>query len=429
MAVQVLFIRKTTLAPEEYRANFTITDNEIIDTITSAEALGITTLMPAIYLRLQRAPLDLLEREGVLRFIGTDESGEAITAWEQLRRLTGVSNSTLSKALKWLHSRGVIGYDAHKNGIGIRIFLNRAASSIRRREGQKNLRLVGTPQSIAPAPQNGTAFKEHDSKIDLDNCINPRACARDDSQACNETLSPMSAREAQTNEVPHLRAFPHPTARAGREVATVLAQQIITELRTEIATATKRQADNTREWFLNYGLPKATRVAQRETYDLLRSYGVIAKKPQSSGRVGQGCEPPQQGREGETTAAFLAETIERLRQVAAASVVSEETPLRGVCQSAATELSKLHDLIIAGQMLAPEEIETKLRATDEALIRALWEAADPSDRKAMLQSARAELRKYESRMEASVFDDTVWRRAAARLREERRLPHLSLFYV
>ena len=138
MSGQALFIRKTTLAPEEYRANFTITDNEIIDTITSAEALGVTTLMPAIYLRLQRAPLDLLEREGVLRFTGTDESGEEITAWAQLRRLTGVSNSTLSKAIKWLHNRGVIGYDAHKNGIGIRIFLNRAASSIRLRTGQKN---------------------------------------------------------------------------------------------------------------------------------------------------------------------------------------------------------------------------------------------------------------------------------------------------
>lgn len=427
MSGQTQFIRKTTLAPEEYRANFTITDNEIIDTITSAEALSVTTLMPAIYLRLQRAPREVLEREGVLRLTGSDQGGKAITAWEQLCKLTGVSNSTLSKALKWLHNRGVIGYDAHKNGIGIRIFLNRAASSIRRRDGQKNLRLVGTPPSIAPAPQNGTAFKEHDSKTDLDNDINPRACARNDSPVCNEAPTPLSASEPPAAPVLQLSAVPAPGA--GKEGSAALAQQIITELRTEIATATKRQADNTREWFLNYGLPKATRIAQRETYDLLAAYGVIAKKPQSAGRVGQNCELPQQGREEEKIAAFLVEASAQLRQVAAASVVSEEVTLRSACQSAGTELSRLHDLIIAGQKLTPEEIETKLVAIDERVIRSLWEAADQADCEALLRSARAELQKYEARMEANVFDDTVRRRAAARLREQHRLPHLSLFYV
>lgn len=428
MSGQTQFIRKTTLAPEEYRANFTITDNEIIDTITSAEALSVTTLMPAIYLRLQRAPLDLLEREGVLRFTGGDEEGKAMTAWEQLCKLTGVSNSTLSKALKWLHNRGVIGYDAHKNGIGIRIFLNRAASSIRRRDGQKNLRLVGTPASVAPAPQNGTAFKEHGSKTDLDNDINPRADARNDSPVCNELLPPPSASEIRPAATSHLKAVPHSTVTREREVPTALAQEIIAELRAEIAKAANRQADNTREWFLNYGLPKATRVAQRETYDLLRAYGVITKKPQSTACIGQNSEPPQQGREGDKIAAFLTEAREQLRQ-AAAFEAPEVMTLRSICQSTDTELSRLQDLIVADQKLTPEEIETELVVIDKAIIQKLWEAADDADREAMLRSARAELQKYEARMEASVFEDAVWRRAAARLREQHRLPHLSLFYA
>src|SRR3712207_9352069 len=68
--------------------------------------------------------------------------------------LLGCGNTTAKKALDWMHARGLIGYYAGKNGAGIRIFINRAAASIGRRGGQKNLRLVRTPAQASRTPRS-----------------------------------------------------------------------------------------------------------------------------------------------------------------------------------------------------------------------------------------------------------------------------------
>ena len=158
------FIRRTTLGEDEYRVNFRQIDCDVLDTLSSDEACTVTSLMCKIYVRLIRAPLSCYEREGVLHFTGEDRAGAMLTAWDQLREVTGVANSTLSKALAWMHKTGIIGYDARKNGIGIRIFINRAAASIRCRDGKKNLRLVPTPPNNSPAPPDGAPFKEETSE-------------------------------------------------------------------------------------------------------------------------------------------------------------------------------------------------------------------------------------------------------------------------
>ena len=62
------FIRKTQLAPGEYRKNFHQLDHDILMAITSPEADQITPLMSKIYLRLTAAPAQHWERDGVLRF-------------------------------------------------------------------------------------------------------------------------------------------------------------------------------------------------------------------------------------------------------------------------------------------------------------------------------------------------------------------------
>jgi hypothetical protein len=46
--------------------------------------------------------------------------------------------------------------------------------------------------------------------------------------------------------------------------------------------------------------------------------------------------------------------------------------------------------------------------------QAIWATTDPSDRQILLDSARAELRSYETRMEREFFEETVRRRATAR---------------
>jgi ribosomal protein S25 len=76
------------------------------------------------------------EREGVLRIEAEVRDEKLVKAWSVLCELVGVASATASKALRWMHEQGIIGYFSGKNGVGLRIFLNRAASSIGVRQGQ-----------------------------------------------------------------------------------------------------------------------------------------------------------------------------------------------------------------------------------------------------------------------------------------------------
>ncbi|HMF58337.1 MAG TPA: hypothetical protein VK619_18480, partial [Pyrinomonadaceae bacterium] len=139
------FVRRTQLSANEYHKNFFKLDGEIITAVTSEEADKVTPLMSKIYLRLVNAPAQYWEREGVLRFEAEPREGKQVKAWDALCEVVGVASATANKAVTWLHDSGIIGYFAGKNGVGIRIFLNRASSSIGVRAsslGQKILRFA-----------------------------------------------------------------------------------------------------------------------------------------------------------------------------------------------------------------------------------------------------------------------------------------------
>jgi hypothetical protein len=174
MAMQALaigqrFVRRTTLNSNEYRTNFRQIDCDVISTLVSEEASKITPLMSKIYLALINASSDYWEREGVVRLTGREGEGGWQTAWERLIKLVGVASATARKALEWMIEQGVIGYHAGKNGVGIRIFINRAASSIGQKpdHGQKHLRLVPASAADSRASAGEVPFK--DSFAILDN--------------------------------------------------------------------------------------------------------------------------------------------------------------------------------------------------------------------------------------------------------------------
>lgn len=438
------FVRRTTLEENEYRVNFKQIDSDVLDALASDEACSVTPLMCKIYVRLIRAPLCCYEREGVLHLIGEDEAGKSLTAWQRLCKLTGVANSTLSKALAWMNKTGIIGYDARKNGVGIRIFINRAAASIRCRDSQKNLRLVPAPSADSPAPQNGAPFKEGILKRDLEIEINPCARAQEETTVCKGAAAPEQIAADKERAaaprpcpielaVPQSREVPPTRPPADAALNAFLIRQLVNQLKPEITAAIGRETSNLKDWFLNRALPKAARVAQRESYDLLRAYGVIAKKPGHSASVGQNNTRPEagQGREAETNSisAFIAEASQILQQL---STRAESPGLSAPCQIASRELDGLRDQLIAGELLMPEKVESRLAAIEDALSKAVWaawEASDPAECDLVLKAARAELREYETRLEREAFADTVQRRIAAKLRERFQLPPLSLFYL
>lgn len=430
------FVRRTVLNEDEYRVNFKQIDCEILDTLASDEACAVTPSISKIYLRLLRAPLAYWEREGVLHFVGEERAGQVLTAWEQLHQLTGVANSTLAKALTWLHKVGIIGYEARKNGVGIRIFLNRARSSIRCKEPQKNLPLAPAPFATAPIPSVGIPFKEDHGRQNLEQDIPPRVSAgaaevpvgkglalAENVKSCAAALPPATAYTLHQPGTPF--NFQQVVGLVKRE----LEQALACACHEAIASACRKEAALNREWFERAGLPKAIRVAQHEAFNVLRSHGVLAKKTSTPGPVGSQCTPAGRGQVGGANrlATSLAEVGASLRQVVTSDAVVAHAALRDTCRKAVGELSRLHAQVVANDRPDSEKIETKLEEIERQLTAALWQSMSPADREARLRAARDELGKYEMRMEPEVFAQSVRQRVTASLRAQYGIPRVSLF--
>ena len=285
------FVRRTQLGPGEYRKNFRQVDGDVIAAVTSREADRVTPLMSKIYLRLVNAPARYWERDGVLRFEGELSGDKRVTAWEALCEAVGVASATANKALRWMHEQGVIGYFAGKNGVGLRIFINRAASSIgAKAAGKKILDFPRASSDAARASTDEAAFSDSFADLEVsDTDINPRA--------------PKNGAETKTvgKTPPTPTRPPAPVTcmtydrEEGRQstgltvVGDVPVEEIVVRLRRELepalreaaraaAQCTSREMERTREWFETKALPKAVRVAQHETYSLLRKHGGVESR-------------------------------------------------------------------------------------------------------------------------------------------------------
>ena len=296
------FVRRTALRPNEYRRNFRQIDGDVISAVTSPEADRVTTLMSKIYLRLVHAPAEYWERDGVLRFEAELRDDEQVTAWDALCQVVSVASATASKALRWMHGQGIIGYYSGKNGVGIRIFLNRATSSIGSRgAGQKILEFPRASSQGARTSSDEVAFSDSFADLEVSDIdLNPRA--------------PKSG--AEQTEVVKKDPDPHPTCSGHpprgvvmenvpprtalrvevpvEEIVSRLRQELEPSLQSAARRAAAQEHERTREWLESRGLPKAARVAQREAYNVLRKYGVIkdAAHP-SHADVGRG-QPAQE---------------------------------------------------------------------------------------------------------------------------------------
>ncbi len=280
------FVRRTSLGANEYHNNFRKVDCETISRLTSEEADRVTSQMCKVYLSLLNAPSEYWEREGVLRFTGEEGGGGRMTAWEQLVSLVRVASATARKALRWMHEEGMIGYFAGKNGVGIRIFLNRASSSIgTRAPGRKILEFSRASSQAVRTSPGEAAFRDSFADLEvLEKDLNPRAPKNGAGQAGDFTISPGTPAnvpaEARTTaaSTPCMHGYPP------GEVQRLVMSELEPALRAAAAQAAVREHERTREWLESRGLPKAVRVAQRETYNVLRQHGLIgtACRPNAS---------------------------------------------------------------------------------------------------------------------------------------------------
>jgi hypothetical protein len=283
------FVRRTQLGPNEYRKDFRQMDCDVIAAVTSREADAVTPLMSKIYLRLVNAPAQYWEREGVLRFEAELRDEGHVKAWDALCGLLGVASATANKALRWMHEQGIVGYFAGKNGVGIRVFLNRASSSIGTHSGGKKI-LAFTPASSqgARASRDEAAFSDSYAVLEsLETDLNPRAPK---SGAEQTEVVKSSSTPARPDRVSTRPAVTETEATASvEEITVLLLGRLEPAVRAAAAQAAAREHERTREWLESKGLPKAARVAQREAYNVLRKCGAIKEAAQFSHvEVGRG---------------------------------------------------------------------------------------------------------------------------------------------
>ena len=284
------FLRKTTLRDTEANTNFKMLDDDIAEAITSAEADAVTPLMSKIYTRLLLTPSVWREGERILRFAGLEREGKWVTAWEQLRGHLRVSSETANKALRWMHGQGIIGYFSGKNGVGIRIFLNRAANSVAQRTQARSQKILPFAPASNHQPRTSpceTPFKDSFAVSEvLDSDI--------------YSVAPKSGAVSQPSFNSLLGRTPQPNGdQSSRLVlnAETSVDRLVSRLKSELEPALRQMArqtaagehERTREWLESKGLPKAARVAQRETFEVLRRQGLIKNSVVSShAEVGRG---------------------------------------------------------------------------------------------------------------------------------------------
>jgi hypothetical protein len=275
-----------------------------------------------------------------------------------------------------MHKEGIIGYFAGRNGVGIRIFINRAASSIGQKpdQGQKNLRLIRTSSDAPRTSTDEVAFKESFAILeDLESDLIPRAPKNGaaETNASSELSDPNSAPLETRADPPRSTALETTEKYSANAVnsATVV-EQIVREVVPQVRAAAAREHERTREWFINQALPKAIRVAQASAYDVLRAHGHI-NESRSRGSSGRNrLDDRQVGKHipTETTPRLLSdEEIKELAESCIALLVTQG-------QTIDRSLSEMS--VEAGGFLLPEDA-LKVRARAEVLTRA--GAATPND--------------------------------------------------
>lgn len=369
-ADQYRFVRRTTLNPDEYRKNFRQIDCDVIEALTSLEADQVTSQMSKIYLRLSNASQECWERQGVLRFAGCEKEGEWQTAWEQLVKLVGVASATARKALTWMSEQGIIGYFAGKNGVGIRIFINRATSSIGRKpdQGQKNLRLVPTSPDVPRTSTDEVPFKESFAILeDLDSDLIPPApkSSAAETNASSELFDPNSVSLENRAAPPQSTTFDVSEKHSANTVnSAAVVEQIVREVVPQVRAAAAREQERTREWFINHALPKAIRVAQASAYDVLRAHGVINESRSRSSSSGRNHPDDRQvGKYIPTEITLHLLSDEEINELAGSCVALLVTQGQTIDRS----LSEMS--VEAGGFLSQEDAP-KVRARAEVLARA-----------------------------------------------------------
>jgi hypothetical protein len=374
------FLRKTTLRSNEYNTDFVMLDREAVVAVSSPEADQVTPLMSKVYLRIRSAPTELWEADGVLRLTGEMREGKWVKAWDQLCQLLGVSSATANKALSWMHEQAIIGYYAGKNGVGIRIFINRAASSIGVRVGQAGKKIL----QFSPASNDERRASQNEAGF------NDTYGVLDDSDS---DISPPAPNSGAATKNGTVKNSPEPE----RPVfdASQLVEQLLAGFESILAGVIRREGqhgfERVRDWMDRFGIPKATRVALHEGYRVASRGGAKDEKQRRHDEwvnVGRAEEPGATGHR-------LSEIEVRMYAEMCAQLFTE----KGVLPDAA-----LADLSVeAGGAILPEDAP-RVRAVIEQIMDGNYDEPSAIDALDERKRQEAKASRYEEYL-AQAFEN------------------------
>jgi hypothetical protein len=125
---------------------------------------------------------------------------------------------------------------------------------------------------------------------------------------------------------------------------------------------------------------------------------------------------------------YLAQRLEELNTLIP-SFDSENTRMQEALQHAATRLNSLIDDARTAETLNLEALEQELGRIEDMIYDTLLEAISSDEIKARRREGAKQLREYKKRMSPEVYEQTLGNYVAKQLRENYRIPRLSLFYL
>jgi len=118
------------------------------------------------------------------------------------------------------------------------------------------------------------------------------------------------------------------------------------------------------------------------------------------------------------------ETLDRLRDRQESGSVLEDTFAR-----TAERLAQIVETLQENPAVSPELLEMDLTMIEEVILDGLKEQAGEARLGELRKEGKQQLRAYKQTMERGIYDQTLDNFIARQLREEYRVPRLSLFYL
>jgi hypothetical protein len=424
-------VRRVFLYPHEKRTNFTPVDNDILRAVSSDEAARVTDKMSKIYLRLLQIRRDspFCQSDGVVCFPGEEKAGQWVTAFDQMVAYLGVAPATARKALEWLKQKGIIGYVCPK-GYPVRIWLNRAASSIAPREGAEGRHLRAVPSPDTPAPGASAldtnadapffydesasvpAFKESHGHEESFSSVNPRALvsaaesappgkpAAPTAQAAPRPNNPAGSgisgeRADGSGALTEVKRLSTLMAEIERKVSGIL-PACASAVRAEVDDQLEFQFRKIRQFLHDKAVPQAARTGQQEAYKILRRFGAVAAESRTKSAVYTGASDTpaaaqpaahhaHQTRLTREAALELAESIWRENERTGGAIEQTLSAYEWLWE--AQQQFEPHELKLVKEAVFGHEVQSRLNRRRSESRQALKEAGMPGENADAFQAA------------------------------------------